>query len=979
MGKKARLLSVLLCLFVIMQINATQFSFIFLTDPHYGVDGAILEENNIAALDDVNRLTTLGTDPFGYSFMEPQGVLVGGDCIDGGTNALNQWYGNGSTPGFTTHFGVNKDKYVKYYVFECWGNHDVHNDYGQTIRDLIRDRNYQRVTIHASSNYHTDPYGYNTSWEWQGIKFFNLGIFPGEWVDCEHSLGFLTSELSSMSTAQPVIIYFHYVCDEVYNDENPGWWTDEERIAFYNAVRNHNIVAIFHGHRHESSYYQWNGINVFNGGSAREHRSFFYVYINDIDIYVSERSNAAWAQTWRVAYQNNSSTNYTAIYAQGDNIPKEGKERAFDNDINTKWLDFSASSWITYKFAQSKIINGYSLTSANDYEERDPASWTLYGSNNNTSWTALDSRSGQDFPNRFETKSYSFTNNTGYMYYRFNLQNNSGTIIQLAEIKLIEGAATPTPTNTPQVTSTPTPTPPPSTWAPIPGTIEAENYDNMSGIQTEACSEGGENVGWIEAGDWMDYNVSITAGTYTVSYRVASLDTGGSLSLQIGGTTYNTVSFAATGGWQTWTSVTGTVTLPGGNQTIRIYANQTGWNINYFTFTGTVATATPTNTTQNTATPTRTPTPSNTPAATSTPVSGTVDITNQGGPISAQYTDSPAGEDIAKLIDNTSSTKYLTFHASGWVQYQGIAAVITKYTITSANDAAERDPYTWTLSGSNNGSSWTTLDSRSGEDFPNRFQLREFSFANSTSYSYYRLQMTNNSGTILQLAEWEIYGTTGTVNTATPTNTTAATATPTNTPAATSTPTPVAAGFSDNFNDNAIGSAWTMFSGTWSESGGILRQDSTSQGDPCKAIVVNSGLNVSGNHTVTAKVYINSWTDGDTARAGVSLFTGTGDGAGYNLLFHNNHSTVQFLDDRVAWGTSYTFNWSNQTWYWFKMKMENGTLYGKVWQDGAAEPPNWPYTWTRSGRTGYPALNGGTSGHGGSCTVFFDDVTITSP
>ncbi|MBN1410267.1 MAG: cellulase family glycosylhydrolase [Spirochaetales bacterium] len=219
--------------------------------------------------------------------------------------------------------------------------------------------------------------------------------------------------------------------------------------------------------------------------------------------------------------------------------------------------------------------------------------------------------------------------------------------------------------------------------------------------------------------------------------------------------------------------------------------------------------------------------------------------------------------------------------------------------------------------------------------------------------------------------------------TATPTST--STRTPTSTPAAaTSTPTPVPTqvlnnGFSDNFSDDAIGNAWTMYGGSWNESGTILRQNSTSQGDPCKAIAVRTGLSLDSNQTITAKVYVASWTDGDSARAGVSLFTGTADGRGYNLLFHNNHSTVQFLDDAAAWGPSYTFNWSSGTWYWFKLKMENGTLSGKVWQAGSTEPSNWPYTWTRSGRSGYPALNGGTSGHGGSCTVFFDDVTITSP
>jgi hypothetical protein len=223
--------------------------------------------------------------------------------------------------------------------------------------------------------------------------------------------------------------------------------------------------------------------------------------------------------------------------------------------------------------------------------------------------------------------------------------------------------------------------------------------------------------------------------------------------------------------------------------------------------------------------------------------------------------------------------------------------------------------------------------------------------------------------------------------TATPTRTatptvTGATAIPTKTATATPTltPTPTSVSYTDNFNDNAIAGAWTFYgAGAWSEQGTILRQDSTTQGDPCKAILSASGKTFGSSQTILAKVYVDTWTDGDSARTGVSLFTGTGDGKGYNLLFHNNHSTIQWLDDGTAWGTSYAFTWTSGTWYWFKVKMENGTLYGKVWQDGAAEPASWPYTWTRSGRTGYPALNGGTSGHGGTVKVFFDDVTVTTP
>jgi hypothetical protein len=137
------------------------------------------------------------------------------------------------------------------------------------------------------------------------------------------------------------------------------------------------------------------------------------------------------------------------------------------------------------------------------------------------------------------------------------------------------------------------------------------------------------------------------------------------------------------------------------------------------------------------------------------------DITDLGGTISAQYqTGSPAGEAYTNLTDNNVGAKYLTFNASAWLQYQANANyIVTGYTITSANDAPERDPLNWTLQGSNNGSTWTTIDTRTNQDFPNRFQTRAFTFTNTTSYMYYRFNMTNNSGTILQLGEIELFGT----------------------------------------------------------------------------------------------------------------------------------------------------------------------------------------------------------------------------
>jgi len=133
------------------------------------------------------------------------------------------------------------------------------------------------------------------------------------------------------------------------------------------------------------------------------------------------------------------------------------------------------------------------------------------------------------------------------------------------------------------------------------------------------------------------------------------------------------------------------------------------------------------------------------------------------GAWSAQYTDSPSAEGIAKIGDGSPSTKYLTFHNTGWVQFKGANAfVLTSYAITSANDVQGRDPKAWTLQGSNDGSTWTTLSTQSNQTFAARFQKNSYTVANTTAYTYYRLNVTATvtpSLNILQIAELDLVGT----------------------------------------------------------------------------------------------------------------------------------------------------------------------------------------------------------------------------
>jgi len=120
-------------------------------------------------------------------------------------------------------------------------------------------------------------------------------------------------------------------------------------------------------------------------------------------------------------------------------------------------------------------------------------------------------------------------------------------------------------------------------------TIEAESFSAQNGVQTEACSEGGQNVGYIEANDWMAYpSITIpTSGNYRIDYRVASLNGGGRLSqdLNAGAIVLGALDIPNTGGWQNWTTISQTVYINAGTYNPGIFAVSGGWNINWFRFT----------------------------------------------------------------------------------------------------------------------------------------------------------------------------------------------------------------------------------------------------------------------------------------------------------------------------------------------------------------------------------------------------------
>jgi endoglucanase len=116
--------------------------------------------------------------------------------------------------------------------------------------------------------------------------------------------------------------------------------------------------------------------------------------------------------------------------------------------------------------------------------------------------------------------------------------------------------------------------------------IEAESYAVMSGVRTETCAEGGQNVGYLEAGDWLSYSdVGIpVAGKYNVLFRVASVSETGVISLEKdnGQTVLETFAVPVTGSWQTWTTISREVDLPAGKYNLGLGIPTGGFNLNLF-------------------------------------------------------------------------------------------------------------------------------------------------------------------------------------------------------------------------------------------------------------------------------------------------------------------------------------------------------------------------------------------------------------
>ena len=265
--------------------------------------------------------------------------------------------------------------------------------------------------------------------------------------------------------------------------------------------------------------------------------------------------------------------------------------------------------------------------------------------------------------------------------------------------------------------------------------IEAENFDYLKGVHVQTGTGGNVyEIGNVKDGFWIAYN-NIDFGlnlASSIEMRLSksTLSRGSEIEIRLGsitGDSIGTITVPKEG--DEWQVVSQEIIPVGGMQNIYfLFKGITGQNnlykVDYFRF--------------------------------KTDTYMFSDVTDNGGVI----TSSADVSSLNNVIDNLLNTD-ITMQVTGddWLLYQSPVAVrLNGYALASANGQTEKRPESWKLQGSNNGSTWTDLDVRSEQSFGGAYQKKSYDVSADESYTLFRLYFPAGGASEIQLAEWQLFG-----------------------------------------------------------------------------------------------------------------------------------------------------------------------------------------------------------------------------
>lgn len=239
-----------------------------------------------------------------------------------------------------------------------------------------------------------------------------------------------------------------------------------------------------------------------------------------------------------------------------------GPVNVLDGNPDTRWSANGDSEWLQLDLGSSQQLLGINIAFFRG--DQRTSTFDIQTSSDGSSWnTVLSGITSSG--NTLELEAFNFNALVNARYIRYVGHGNSiNSWNSLTQVSVISD---------------------PGLGARIPGRLEAEDYTAQSGIQTQSTDDDGNglNVGWIQNGDWVEYAVNVqTSGSYAVNFRVASAGSGGAITLLSNGSNVGSVSVSNTGGWQSWITVSTTVNLNAGSQTLRmLFSGGNDYLLNY--------------------------------------------------------------------------------------------------------------------------------------------------------------------------------------------------------------------------------------------------------------------------------------------------------------------------------------------------------------------------------------------------------------
>ena len=262
------------------KLTDTDITFFGISDLHY--TGPESHKANRDLIDIMNALPgTAYPAEVGGNIATPRGVVMTGDIANSGRQ--QEW------DAFVADYGLNGDALLAYPIYELWGNHDGRTT--DVVAQGIKKRNPSRPNLTMISTN-----GFHYSWDWGKVHFVCANIYPGQVSkvvianDPIYSMDFIRQDLEKNvgKSGRPVIIQMHYGLE----GGGIGWWAKDEQDAFWNVIKNYNVIAILFGHTHGGGLYKWNGIDMVNvGASVNEStaRQFVVFHVTDKEFVAARR------------------------------------------------------------------------------------------------------------------------------------------------------------------------------------------------------------------------------------------------------------------------------------------------------------------------------------------------------------------------------------------------------------------------------------------------------------------------------------------------------------------------------------------------------------------------------------------------------------------------------------------------------------------------------------------------------------------